>query len=188
MSRQRRKREALAEQMQMLIPLYSEETHKATVASAARDIGDKDVTYASLEAAIESLELPKSNPDNGYDLSIHDTKKKLDVNLLGEPTIRQIQEAAQHSATVEQFISDRAKLTNDSDFPYKLRGFFLDAYNTAIREKGIFGDALFADIRQAISERMTTASGKFAIQAILVHLFIICDVFRRPEEELHAAS
>lgn len=188
MSRQRRKRKELAERVQMLFPLYSEETHKATIASAARDVGDKDVTYASLEAAIESLDLPKSNPDDRYDLSIHDTQKKLNVNLLGEPTIRQIQEAAQYSSTVEQFISDRAKQTNDPDFPYKLRGFFLDAYNTAIRERGIFGDALFADIRQTIAERMTTTSGKFAIQAILVHLFIICDVFRRPEEEHHAAS
>lgn len=188
MSRHSRKRKDLAGQMQMIFQVYGEETHKATIASAARDVGDKDATYASLEDAIESLDLPKSSPDDRYDLSIHDTQKKLDVNLLGEPTIRLIREAAQHSAIVEQFISDRAKQTNDPDFPYKLRGFFLDAYNTAIREKGVFGDALFSDIRQTIAERMTTGSGKFAIQAILVHLFIICDVFRRLEEGPHAAS
>lgn len=188
MSRRSRRIKDFADQMELLLPFFDEETRKATIASAARDVGDKDVTYASLEAAIESLNLQKSKSDAKYDLSIHDTQKKLDINHLGEPTIRMIQEAAQHSATVEQFISDRAKQTNDPDFPDRLRSFFLDAYNKAILKKGIFGDALFGDIRQSIAERMTSSADKFAAQAILVHLFIICDVFLRPDKDSHAAS
>lgn len=55
-------------------------------------------------------------------------------------------------------------------------------------DSGIYGDELFESIRQSISTRIPNPHLKFAAQAILVHLFIICELFKRPEEVTNAAS
>lgn len=182
MSRRGKKNKQFVGQMGLDLQYFGAATSKALIDAAALEVAEKDVTYASLEAAIDALELPDTDPNIGYDLTIHDTNRKLDINQLGDPTKNLILEAAQHSAVVEKFISDRAKQTNDSDFPAKLRYFFVSLYNKFFLEDGIYGDELFEAVRQAASKSVKSDSCKFATLAILVHLFIICDIFLRPED------
>ena len=188
MTRRSKKNRVVAGQMGLDLQYFDAATRKALIDQAAIEVAEKDVTYASLEAAIDALKLPDTDPNAGYDLTIHDTDKKLDLNKLGEPTKNLILEAAQHSAIVEKFISERAKQTNDSAFPAKLRFFFVSLYNKFFLEDGIYGDELFEAVRQAASESVKSDSCKFATLAILVHLFIICDIFLRPEDMKNAAS
>ena len=188
MSRRSRKNRVFAGQMGLGLQFISAATAKAMIDAAAIEVEEKDVTYASLEAAIDSLKLPKTDPNIGFDLKIHDTDRKLDINNLGERTKKVIVEVAQHSAKVQKFISERAKQTNDSSFPARLRYFFVSLYNKFYLEDGIYGDDLFEAVRQAASESVKSDSCKFATLAILVHLFIICDVFLRPEDVENAAS
>ena len=68
------------------LQFISAATTKAMINAAAIEVAEKDVTYSSLEAAIDSLKLPKTDPGIGFDLKIHDTDKKLDLNKLGDPT------------------------------------------------------------------------------------------------------
>ena len=188
MSRQNKKNKVFAGQMGLGLQFIDAATAKAMIDAAAIEVAEKDVTYASLEAAINSLRLPKTDPNIGFDFKIHDTDKKLNINSLGEPTKNLILEAAQHSAKVQKFISERAKQTNDPSVPARLRYFFVSLYNKFYVEDGIYGDELFEAIRQAASKSVESDSCKFATQAILVHLFIICDVFLRPEDVKNAAS
>ena len=182
MTRRSKKNRVFAGQMGLDLQYFDAATRKALIDKAAIEVLEKDVTYASLEAAIDALELPDTDPNLGYDLTIHDTDKKLNRNKLGEPTQKLIQEAAQHSAIVEKFISERAKQTNDSDFPIRLRYYFVSLYNKLYLEDEIYGDELFEAVRQAASQNAKSDSCKFATLAILVHLFIICDIFLRPED------
>ena len=182
MSRRGRNNRSFARQMGLDLHFFDAATRRAMLDSAAMEVEASDVTYSSLEVAIDALKLPDSDPNASFDLTIHDTDKKLDANKLGEPTKKLICEAAQHSTTVQQFISDRTKQANDPDFPSKLRFYFLSLYNKFYEEEGVYGDALFEAVRQAASASVKTASCKFATLAVLVHLFIICDVFLRPEE------
>ena len=188
MTRRSKKNKVFAGQMGLDLQFFDAATRKALIDQAAIEVAEKDVTYASLEAAIDSLKLPETNPDIGFDLKILDTDKKLDINKLGERTKKVIVEVAQHSSLVEKFISERAKQANDPSFPQRLRYFFVSLYNKFYLEEETYGDELFEAVRQAASQNAKSASCKFAIVAILVHLFIICDVFLRQEDLKNAAS
>lgn len=182
MSRRGRKNRDFARQMELGLPLFGMMTTKATADNLTQDVERGEVTAASLEAAIGELQLPDTDPDTGFDLTIHDTASKLRFNQLGDQTRNIILEFAQHSATVEKFISERAKQTNDPYFPARLSHFFVSLYRKFFREDGIYGDELFEAIGQAASHSVKSAQRKTATKAILVHLFLICDVFERPME------
>lgn len=184
MARRSRKNRVLAGQISLDLRFFD----RATIHAAAEEVVDKEVSEAALEVAVDSLKLPKRKPDKSYDLSIHDTDKKMILNRLGESTKKLIYEAVPHSKKVQKFISDRAKQTNDPDFPDKLRSCFVAEYKRLIQDEGLVGDELFGAIRQAISDRIESGAAKFAAQAILVHLFIICEIFMRPEENSDATA
>ena len=183
MARRRRRNRASASQMLLTFQFYDQATAYATV----NELEDKELSETALELAIESLDLNGEPLDLKYTLSIHDTDRKLELNRLGESTKQLIYEAAPHSKMVEDFISNHAKQTNDQSFPKKLRSCFMREY-LRLYDLGIYGDELFENIRQAISSRISDPHLNFAAQAILVHLFIICDIFKHPEEVTNAAS
>ena len=135
---------------------------------------------AILEEAVNSIKFPESDQSLEYDLSINDTDAKITYNRLGDESRQIIREAAQFSSIVEKFISDRARDTNDPEFPKKLRSFFFREYKRLLVDSGIFGDELFVMVNNAVSALIKSPMAKFAANAILVHLFIICDLFERP--------
>lgn len=143
---------------------------------------DEEFSVAILQKAIKSLKLPPCDPDLTDDLYISDTKAKLQLNHLGDSTIRLIHEVINYSALVEEFIKDYAKETNDQGFPKKLRSFFFHEYKKLYVEQGLIGDPLFSGVRDAVSALIPDPKLKCAAQSILVHLFLICDLFMRPEE------
>ncbi len=152
----------------------------------ARRYEDIDVDAYVLEEAVKCLQLPDCDPDLTDDLFISDTNAKLEINRLGEPTRKLIREVINHSATVEAFIKDHAKETNDSEFPQKLRSFFTREYKKLLNQNAIFGDGLFSGVRDAVARLIPKPELKCAALSILVHLFLICDLFRRPEENANA--
>ena len=139
----------------------------------ARRYEDIDVDAYVLEEAVKCLQLPDCDPDLTDDLFISDTRKL-------------IREVINHSATVEAFIKDHAKETNDSEFPQKLRSFFTREYKKLLNQNAIFGDGLFSGVRDAVARLIPKPELKCAALSILVHLFLICDLFRRPEENANA--
>lgn len=153
----------------------------ATIKAMAEEAETLDT--AILESAVNSLELPDSDPSLKYDLSIMDTETKIIYNRLDEPTRQIIREAAPFSVVVQKFISDRARDTNDPDFPKKLRSFFFREYRKHLVDRGIIGDELFSLVNTAVRSLIKQPSAKFAADAILVHLFIICDLFERPPSD-----
>lgn len=183
MSRRGKKNKASAGQLLMAFQFYDQGAAYATV----NELEDKELSETALEVAVKSLDLSGEPLDLKYTLSIHDTDRKLELNRLGDITRQLIYEAAPHSKTVEDFISNHAKQANDPSFPKKLRSCFMREY-IRLYDSGIYGDELFESIRQSISTRIPNPHLKFAAQAILVHLFIICELFKRPEEVTNAAS
>ena len=157
----------------------------ASVATAHAMAEKADVLdIAILEEAVNSIELPKSDQSLEYDLSINDTEAKIAHNHFGDVSRPIIREAAPFSSIVEKFISDRARDTNDPEFPMKLRSFFFREYRRLLVDSGIFGDELFVMVNTAVSALIKSPAAKFAANAILVHLFIICDLFERPPSDV----
>lgn len=183
MGRRGKKYKASASQLFLKFQFYDQSSAYATV----NELEDKELSETALEVAIGSLDLSGEPLDLKYTLSIHNTDKKLEINQLGDSTRQLIYEAAPHSKMVEDFISNHAKQTNDLNFPKKLRSCFMKEY-LRLYDSGIYGDELFESIRQAVSSRISDPHLKFAAQAILVHLFIICDIFKHPEEVSNATS
>ncbi len=178
----RRNRRFIDNANQILLEL----DHAGAAIEDARRHEDVDVDPYVLEEAVKCLALPACDPDLTDDLFISDTKAKLELNHLGEPTRKLIREVINHSATVETFIKDHAKETNDPRFPQKLRSFFSHEYKRLITQEGMLGDGLFSGIRDAVAGLIPNPKLKCAAQSILVHLFLICDLFMRPEENADA--
>lgn len=183
MSKRKKKNKASASQLLMAFQFYDQATAYATI----NELEDKELSETALEVVIQSLDLNGETLDLKYTLSIHNTDKKLELNQLGDSTKQLIYEAAPYSKMVEDFISNHTKQTNDQSFPKKLRTCFMREY-LRLYDSGVYGDELFESIRQAISSRIPDPHLKFAAQAILVHLFLICDIFKHPEEVTDAAS
>ena len=160
--------------------------YASTAVSHVMEECEDDFNVIILEDAVNSLELPDCDPSLQYDLKINDTQKKIICNSLHERTIALIQEGAAHSRVIEEFISERAKGTNDPDFPKKLRSFFFREYKRLLANEGLWGDELFEGVRNAVSALIRNPKAKCAALSILVHLFIICDLFERPPENASA--
>lgn len=174
---QRRRQDARV-QTQFALEFASAATAQAMAEKA--DIPD----IAILEEAVNTIELPESDPNLEYDLAIHDTETKIVHNRLGTASRQIIREAAPFSSIVEKFISDRARDTNDPEFPKKLRSFFFREYKRLLVDSGIVEDELFVMVNNAVSALIKSPTAKFAANAILVHLFIICDLFERPPTDV----
>ena len=173
-SRIQRRRQDAREQTQFALEYASAAT--AHTMSEKADVLD----IAILEEAVNSIKFPESDQSLEYDLSINDTDAKITYNRLGDESRQIIREAAQFSSIVEKFISDRARDTNDPEFPKKLRSFFFREYKRLLVDSGIFGDELFVMVNNAVSALIKSPMAEFAANAILFHLFIICDLFERP--------
>ena len=176
----RRKRSVIEEDIQTRFDL--EYASNAIDSAAQTDYGVFNDRV--LEGAVNSIELPPNNPELEYDNIIVKVEDKLRVNCLGPLVQRIIRKEAANSTVVEQFIRDRAKQTNDEEFPKKLRSFFFNEYKRLLMPEegdGLFGDLLFIGVRDAVAERIRNESAKKA--AILVHLFLICDLFERPKQD-----
>ena len=156
--------------------------YAGTIVASIQEEEDVDVSVSILEEAITSLRLPSCDPNMTEDLYMADTREKLKLNRLGDPTRKLIQEVINHSSTVEAFIKDHAKGTNDPDFPKKLRAIFFREYKRLFEQQGLYGDDLFSGVRDAISAMIPKPELKCAALSILVHLFIICDLFERPPQ------
>lgn len=161
---------------------------RATDGAFNTDLGVFD--EGVLEDAVNSIELPPCDPDLKYDLTAGKVDLKLKVNGLGKKVERLIRKEVAHSPVVEEFIRNRAKETNDELFPLKLRSFFFNEYKRLLvpddGDDGVWGDGLFFGVRDAVENLIGNARAKSAAAAILVHLFLICDLFERPEENADA--
>ena len=178
----RRKRSVIDEDVQTRFNL--EYASNAIDNAAQTDYGVFNESI--LEDAVNSIVLPPNNPELEYDNTIVNVDDKLRVNCLGSVIQRIIRKEAANSTVVEQFIRDRAKQTNDEEFPKKLRSFFFNEYKRLLMPEegdGLFGDPLFFGVRDAVAERIRNESAKKAAVAILVHLFLICDLFERPKQD-----
>lgn len=144
---------------------------------------DHEFSVTILEEAVNSLKLTECRHGSLEEIKTIDAKEKLRINHLGEATASLIKSVVSHSPIVEKFISDRTKENNDPLFPDKLRSFFFNEYKKLVLH-GTLGDDLFMGVKNAVEQLISNPAAKCAALSIIVHLFIICDLFERTDEEL----
>lgn len=133
-----------------------------------------------LEKAVQCLNLPSPNRNAGSDLQNIPVKQKLELNDLHEATLDIITASACYSPCVKKFIAVRCRTIGSS--ADALKTYFFDLYQN-LRMEGFLGDELFDAMLIYIRHKVRDVQLQAAATAILVHLFLMCDVFEKTEGE-----
>ena len=137
-----------------------------------------------LEKAVNALGFPVPDKSTGSDYKTMTVPKKMEKNHLGEDerlgeTVNMIIGSCMcHSRRVGTFIYERCR--TEPSFAETLRTYFCHLYAN-FRHEGLLGDDLFlamtCHFRKVVGDEFQGAA-----TAILVHLFLICDVFEKSGE------
>jgi len=132
-----------------------------------------------LENAITSLGPLTRDPASGTDLKIIPVPEKIRKNHLGDAPKQIISRSLCFSRQIGGFISRRNR--TDMAFAESLRTYFCDLYMT-LRHEGLLQDDLFLGMVSYIQNKMQDEISAAAATAVLVHLFLVCDVFEKSGE------
>ena len=137
-----------------------------------------------LEKAVNALGFPVPDQLTCSDYKTMTVPKKMEKNHLGEDerlgeTVKMIIGSCMcHSRRVGTFIYERCR--TEPSFAETLRTYFCQLYAN-FRHEGLLGDDLFlamtCHFRKVVGDEFQSAA-----TAILVHLFLICDVFEKSGE------
>lgn len=140
-----------------------------------------DVSEGVLESAIKSMDFPPIDQSIQEDNFISKVKDKFVANHLSQRNVDRIASVIEATKTVERFINDR--MMYEFDFNLRLRSAFLSEFKK-LADQGAGGDALFDGVLEGIRRRIADVKAQGAALPILAHLFIVCDIFLRPGDEI----
>lgn len=138
-----------------------------------------------LEKAVNALGFKVPDKLTGSDYRTMTVPKKMEKNHLGEDEKRGedvkaiIGSCMCHSRRIGTFIYERCR--TEPSFAEKLRTYFCHLYAN-FRHDGLLGDELFLAMDCHFRKVLGDAFQAAAATAILVHLFLICDVFEKSGE------
>lgn len=132
-----------------------------------------------LECAVDALDLSVLDKDTGSDYKTIPVPEKIKLNGFSEKVQRIIGRSLCFSRSIGRFIVGRSR--TQSDFAVSLRTYFCQLYSN-LRNEGFLQDDLFIAMRDYIADSLGDEKEAAAATAILVHLFLICDVFEKSGE------
>lgn len=138
-----------------------------------------------LEKAVNALGFPVPDKLTGSDYQTMTVPKKMEKNHLGEDerlgelVSGIIGSCMCHSRRIGTFIYERCR--TEPSFAEMLRTYFCRLYAN-FRHAGLLGDDLFLAMTCHFRKVVGNESHAAAATAILVHLFLICDVFEKSGE------
>ena len=149
--------------------------------AAKREIIDRMVELDEdvLLDATDALDLPRPDHSTGSGLTTVPVPLKMEINDLGEDTRLIIARAMCFSELVAGFIKRQCR--TKSDFAVSLRTYFCDLYKN-LRYADFYGDDLFNAMIVHMRKKVGDIQRESVAVAILVHLFLICDVFEKSGE------
>lgn len=162
-------------------PLF-EDFHKITKDAEELDCAE-DISDRTFEEAVNALRIEHPDHDHDEDLMSVNTEDKVNINRLGESSMKQLEEGIVHFTQLQNFVRARDKV--EPGFHTSLRDFFRAEYKKLVSSKGIIGDELFDKLIDTLKARMDTTKTvqRRAVLPIVTYLFVICDLFFRTEEE-----
>lgn len=116
-----------------------------------------------------------------------DPDEKLKLNHLTEKTRAQLLRGNLYYDDVDAYFKERIKRDRNEDFVESVKTSFRAAYNRIIATKKKYGDELFDALLPEIAGGMLDLkSERFRVTAaaVVVYLFLKCDLFAKTEEEL----
>lgn len=149
--------------------------------AAKRGIIDRmvELDEGVLLDAADALDLPKPDRATGSGLTTIPVPLKMEINDLGDDSRSIIARAMCFSELVAGFIKRQCR--TKSDFAVSLRTYFCDLYKN-LRHADFHGDDLFDAMIVHMREKVGDPVRESVAVAILVHLFLICDVFEKSGE------
>lgn len=116
-----------------------------------------------------------------------DPEKKLKLNRLTEKTRKQLLSYNLYYEDVDAYFKERIKRDRNEEFVESVKAAFRAAYNRIIVTRHIYGDDLFDALLPEIAGGMEDLKSKrfqVTAAAVIVYLFLKCDLFAKTEEEL----
>lgn len=133
-----------------------------------------------LDEAVSKLTLPEPDKSTGSDYTVIPVPQKMKLNFLKEDSQDIIRKAMCVSRAIGTYIRNRCR--TEHDFGIRLRTYFCNLYYELRKPPyGYLGDCLFKAMVARITQKVPLVNGP-AATAILVHLFLICDVFEKSGE------
>lgn len=148
-----------------------------------------DIDEKVLQTAVRGMRLPEPTTVED-DLVRITVDEKMERNAITSEANKDIIYASLcYSEMVGEYIKQRAIDDNDRGFPYRLKTFFRSIY-AEFYNNNVRGDDLFDRLVVAVIKTINAPAFYPAVNAIIVHLFEICDLFEKHDttNEIHSAS
>lgn len=153
--------------------------------SAAWNLEDRisKIDDSILDRVLRKLGPMTSERGGGSDMRVIPVPEKMNVNHFSGRIERIIRRSLCHSKRISEFIKKCNR--TDNEIPDLLRSYYNDLYMT-FRNRGCLHDRLFLAMQEYLADVLADEIDAAAATAIMVHLFLTCDVFEKSHEEAEA--
>lgn len=120
------------------------------------------------------------DPHSGTDMRAIPVPRKMEINHLGDKAKRLIESCLCHSKQIAAFVKSCNR--TDPDFAGALRTYICDLYASLLRI-GFAQDDLLVAMKSHMEEVGGDVINGAALTTIVVHMFLVCDIFKKSNEE-----